>query len=130
MERLIASVAREANADEYCRYRRYADDGDLDGDGKDDFAVLFHVERRDSNRVDHWVAVFPSKSPGAPVTLLLAGADEFLPDQPSIERGRLVVTTLEYRERDPHCCPTGKGRVVLKLEKGKPVVESHTRDTE
>ncbi len=128
VERFLAATARAQKAAEYCRFRRYADDGDLDGDGKDDFAVVFHLEAKDSNRVDHWVAVFPSRDPGRPVRLLLAEADAFLPDGISVEGGKLVVTTLEYRDADPHCCPTGKGRALLALRGGKLVLEEHAAE--
>ena len=44
IETLIASYARKTKSDEYCQARLYHTIDDLDGDGKDDFVLVFTLE--------------------------------------------------------------------------------------
>ncbi len=44
IESLVASYARKTQSDEYCQTRIYHTIDDLDGDGKDDFVLVFSLE--------------------------------------------------------------------------------------
>jgi hypothetical protein len=89
--------------------------GDLDGDGAEDAVLLVSYEGiRGGN---NW---------GSMIYVLLADASAPLLEEPGEERGavdsitvagrEIRVRTLEHREGDGRCCPSGRGGVALRVE--------------
>jgi hypothetical protein len=117
---VIAERAKELSMSEYCQFRRYNALDDVDGDGKEDFLVLFTLEGPDGgNHHESFLACFPSAS-GAAASVVEAGErGERDPVEIRVERGKIVLSTLEYRPHDPMCCPSGKGRVVFEWKDGR-----------
>src|SRR5258706_1693075 len=105
VEDLIARKARELRYAEYCQFRRYEALSDVDGDGKDDFIVLFTVEGPDGGN-DHvsFMAVFLSGSSSGRAIVVETGR-RGVRDPVGIEarRGEVDLGSLEYRPHDPMC---------------------------
>lgn len=118
VERVIARKAAELHGMEYCQFRVYHTLDDLDGDGLDDFVVLFNVEAMEGGN-DHacFMAVFLSsrKAGEAPIVLRTGGRGEQDPVAVEVKKGRITLDTLEYLPSDPMCCPSGKGKLVYEL---------------
>ena len=132
IETLIATYARKTNSDEYCQARLYHTIDDLDGDGKDDFVLVFTLELKAGNYSAQYMAVFPSSTQWKPIVLKVGERGERYVDQIDVEEGRtLVLTTEEYEDGDPACCPSGDGEVRYRLEGGqlKPVPNPPDEDT-
>jgi LppP/LprE lipoprotein len=112
VEAAIATVARQADGDEYCEDRHYAVD-DLDGDSLDDLALTFNVEPASSDADDEsYLMVFLSSRRGRPPLLLEidnVGRDygERYPTDVSIDGQEIVVDFSVYLTDDPDCCPSG-----------------------
>jgi len=105
---------------EYCQFRRYDALDDVDGDGKDDFLVLFTVEGpRGGNDHVSFLAAFLSTRPDRPILVEAGRRGERDPFSIEARRGEVVLETREYLPRDPMCCPSGKGRVVYRLSGGR-----------
>jgi hypothetical protein len=120
IETLIASYARKTNSNEYCQTRLYHTIDDLDGDGRDDFVLVFTLELKAGNYSAQYLAVFPSAAAWKPIVLKVGERGERFIDQIDVEEGRtLVLTTEEYEEDDPMCCPSGDGEVRYRIEKGQ-----------
>ena len=120
VERLIAEKARALAMTEYCQFRRYDALDDVDGDGKDDFLVLFTVEGPSGGN-DHvsFLAAFLSTRPGRPILVETGRRGERDPVSIEARRGEVALETREYLPSDPMCCPSGKGRVVFRLSGGR-----------
>ncbi|HST61138.1 MAG TPA: hypothetical protein VLK84_20720 [Longimicrobium sp.] len=97
--------------------------GDLDGDGAAD-AVL-RVSYEGMGGGNNW---------GSMIYVLLADASAPLITEPAEERGTvdyitvagrtLRVQTLEYRDGDGRCCPSGRGSFAMRLD-GRRLVRVH-----
>lgn len=95
---------------------REAARGDLDGDGAAD-AVL-QVSYEGMGGGNNW---------GSFLYVLLADRSAPLLEEPEVARGvvdsvrvagrEIRVTTLEYRDGDGHCCPSGKDAFALRVER-------------
>lgn len=89
--------------------------GDLDGDGRADAVLQLSYEGMGGG--NNW---------GSFVYLLLADASAPLISEPDQTRGpvdsiavagrTIRVKTLEYRDGDGRCCPSGHGEVVMRLD--------------
>jgi hypothetical protein len=120
VERLIAGRARALAMTEHCQFRRYDALDDVDGDGKDDFLVLFTVEGpRGGNDHVSFLAAFLSTRPERPILVEAGRRGERDPVSIEARRGEVALETREYLPRDPMCCPSGKGRVVFRLSRGQ-----------
>jgi hypothetical protein len=120
IETLIASYARKTNSDEYCQARIYHTIDDLDGDGRDDFVLVFSLELKAGNYTAQYMAVFPSSKQWKPIVLKVGERGERYVDQIDVEEGRtLVLTTEEYEDGDPMCCPSGDGELRYRIENGQ-----------
>jgi hypothetical protein len=120
VEGLIASYARKTNSDEYCQARLYHTVDDLDGDGKDDFVLIFSLELKTGNYSAQYLAVFPSSKQWKPIVLKVGERGERYVDQIDVEEGHtLVLSTSEYEEGDAMCCPSGDGELRYRIEKGQ-----------
>jgi len=120
LENLIADRARSLEMTESCQFRRYDALDDVDGDGKDDFLALFTLEGpRGGNDHVTFLAAFLSGAPGRPVVVEAGRRGERDPVSIAARRGEIALDVLEYRPRDPMCCPSGKGRRVYRLSGGR-----------
>ena len=121
VERVVAGKARELAMTEHCQFRRYDALDDVDADGKEDFVVLFTLEGPNgANRHVSFLALFPSSAPDRPAAVVRTGErGQRDPVDVRVERGRIVLATLEYRPGDPMCCPSGKGRIVYLWKDGR-----------
>jgi hypothetical protein len=120
IETLIASYARKTKSDEYCQARIYHTIDDLDGDGRDDFVLVFSLELKAGNYTAQYMAVFPSSTQWKPIVIKVGERGERYVDQIDVEEGRtLVLTTEEYEDGDPACCPSGDGELRYRIENGQ-----------
>jgi hypothetical protein len=124
LEKLIAGKASSLAMTEACQFRRYDALDDVDGDGKDDFLVLFTVEGpRGANDHVTFLAAFLSGKPGSPIVVEAGRRGERDPVAIEARRGEIRLGTLDYLPRDPMCCPSGKGRRVYRLSGGALILE-------
>jgi hypothetical protein len=120
VETLVASYARKTNSDEYCQSRLYHTIDDLDGDGKDDFVLVFSLELKAGNYSAQYLAVFPSSHAWKPIVIKVGERGERYIDQIDVEEPRtLVLSTSEYLDGDAMCCPSGDGELRYRIENGK-----------
>lgn len=109
---------------EYRKARRFSF-GDIDGDGKDDIAVLYTIEGFCcGNNYQFYLAVFLNK--GSSYDLVasekVGGKGERAIEFNAIENGKIILSTDEYLPDDPMCCPNGKGSTTYNL-KGSELLE-------
>jgi hypothetical protein len=111
----------ECKGTEYKKARRFCV-GDIDGDGKNDIAVLYTIESLCcGNNYHFYLAAFINKGPKFElVTSTEVGCKgnrgvEFN----TIKNGKILLNTNEYLPDDPMCCPSGKGRTTYLLENRK-----------
>jgi hypothetical protein len=94
--------------------------GDLDGDNIEDAADLFCLGADGGNAYVCFIATYLNRS-GKFVNagVLHAGSDfDWVVESHTIKDGQIMARTLVWRERDPHCCPTGKGEAVFLVRNG------------
>jgi len=118
VESLIARKAAELHGIEYCQYRLYNTMDDLEGDGANDFVVVFTVEGPNgSNGYKSFMAVFlSSRKPNeAPVIVPVGGKGERDPIKIHVQKGKINLETMEYLPSDALCCPSGRGTLVFHL---------------
>lgn len=120
VESAIAEVAREWRGREYCQFRRYEALSDLDGDGIDDFVVLFAVENLKGGGNDHadFMSVFLSSRGWHPLTVRTGRRGEQDPVGVEARDGKLFLDTLVYLPNDATCCPTGRTTLVYEVRGG------------
>ncbi len=121
LESTIAAVARHLKAQEYCQFRQYYTLDDVDGDGKNDFIVLFSVEGIGGGGNDHadFMAVFLSGQKWRPITVKTGGRGERDPISAEVRNHRIILSTRVYRPEDPLCCPSGKGTLIYEVHGNK-----------
>jgi hypothetical protein len=121
VETLIARQARAYHGVEYCQFRLYHTIDDLDGDGRDDFVLVFSLEKNDgSNDSVQYLAVFLSSRAWKPLVLKVGRRGErFIDDIDVDDDGTLVLSTSEYERDDPICCPSGDGELRFRIEHGR-----------
>jgi hypothetical protein len=120
IETLIASYARKAQSDEYCQTRLYHTIDDLDGDGRDDFVLVFTLEHKVGNYSAQYLAVLLSTKNWKPLVLKVGERGERFIDQIDVDEERtLVLSTSEYEEGDAMCCPSGEGALRYRIENGQ-----------
>jgi hypothetical protein len=112
VERLISATAKEEHATEYCQARLYHTIDDLDGDGRDDFIVVFAVEAVMGNNSMQYLAILPSRTNWRPTVLKVGERGQRFIDGVDVEDGHtIVLTTSEYQKGDPMCCPSLDGEL-------------------
>ncbi len=121
VESLIAAHARAFHGVEYCQSRLYHTIDDLDGDGRDDFVLVFELENKDGgNNSVQYLAVFLSSRAWKPLVLKVGERGERFIDQVDVEDDRtLVLSTSEYEPGDPMCCPSGDGELRFRIDHGR-----------
>ncbi len=125
VEGFIAAKARELGGSEYCQFRRYETMSDVDGDGVDDFVVVFGIEGRNGggNDITQFLAVFGSRAAWKPRVVECGGRGTRLVDEiEGASDGIVVMTASVYREKDPMCCPSGETRIAFRID-GEKLVE-------
>ena len=128
LERLITDKARSLEMSEECQFRRYDALDDVDGDGKEDFLALFTLEGpRGANDHVTFLAAFLSGAPGRPLVVEAGRRGERDPVSIAARRGEITLDVLEYRPSDPMCCPSGRGRRVYRLSRGRLALERPSR---
>lgn len=119
VENVIAAKAKELGGSEYCQSRLYHTIDDIDGDDKDDFILVFTIEAGGNNSTQH-LAVFPSSANWKAVVLKVGqGGERFIDDVDVDDDGIIVLTTAEYQEGDPACCPSDEGELRYKFLDGR-----------
>lgn len=119
VESFITTMAQQARGREYCQFRIYDTIDDVDGDGKEDFLVVFSVEdRQGGNSVIQYLGVFASGNNWVPVGTEVGRRGVRLVEKIDVAAGGAIeLTTREYVEgKDPMCCPSGKGTVRFRLK--------------
>jgi hypothetical protein len=116
VESVISAKAQQLRGEEYCQFRNYDRLDDVDGDGKEDFIVLFTVEGIGGGGNDHinFMTVFLSNQ-NEPLTVQTGRRGERDPVNISVKNGQIILDTVEYTEKDPACCPTGHGKLTYRL---------------
>jgi hypothetical protein len=129
VESLVASYARKTHSDEYCQSRIYHTVDDLDGDGHDDFVMVFSLELKAGNYSAQYLAVFPSGKAWKPIVLKVGERGERFIDQIDVEENRtIVLSTSEYEDDDAMCCPSGEGELRYRIEKGQLILVPNPPD--
>ena len=123
VESVIAAKVRQAGGTEYCQSRLYHTVDDLDGDGRDDFVLVFEVEAAGGgNDSVQYLVVFPSSAGWRPSVVQVGERGERFVDEIDVEDGpTLVLLTSEYVAGDPMCCPSGEGELRYRLVRGRVV---------
>ena len=103
---------------EYKKARRFCF-GDIDGDGKDDIAVLYTIEGFCcGNNYHFYLAVLINR--GSKFELVtsaeVGGKGERGVEFNAIKNGKILLNTDEYLPDDPMCCPSSKGRTTYILK--------------
>jgi len=120
LEQIIAAKAAELQGAEHCQFRLYHTLHDVDGDGADDFVVVFAVEGAGgSNAVAQFLVVFPSARNWEPLTLQVGRKGERFVEGVDVDERTIVLRTSEYEKNDPACCPSGKGELRYAFVRGR-----------
>jgi hypothetical protein len=118
IERFIRDQARKMAGVEYKEARQLAR-GDLNGDGKEDVAVLYTLEGfYGTNAYRQYLAVFTSGRSGlrGPPRQEVGGKGWRDVDSLTMVNGSIQLNTREYAGSDPSCCPSINGAVRLVLK--------------
>lgn len=130
VESTIAAVAKDLKGQEYCQFRRYQAFGDVDGDGADDFIVLFSIEGMEGKGNDHYdfMSVFLSGRKWQPITVKTGERGERDPTSVEVRGRKIILETLVYRPSDAMCCPSGKGALVYEVSGSQLKLTAETRE--
>jgi hypothetical protein len=120
LDQAIQISASAVAGTEY-RDARLTASGDVDGDGRDDAAVVFTIEVPSSNTATQNLAVFVRQDDGS---LRFAGSTGVgsqggaAVGRMAIEQGAVVLTTLSLGPNDPDCCPSVEESTRFELSGG------------
>ena len=126
-----AKYCTDAPPGNTCRGTEYKDArrfyfGDIDGDGREDIAVLYTIESFCcGNNYYFFLAVFLNKGNKFEfaASTHVGGKGERSVDFNAIKDRKILLTTEEYLPDDAMCCPSGKGKTTYRLKNGR-LVES------
>lgn len=121
VEAVIDAKVRETGGDESCQGRIYQTFYDVDGDGREDFIVVFTVEAAaGGNEVTQYMAVLQSAKGWRPSVTLVGRTGVRLVDSVDVEDERTIVLgTSEYAKGDALCCPSEEGELRYRMVKGQ-----------
>lgn len=109
------------HGEEYKKARRFCF-GDLNGDGKEDIAVLYTLESFCcGNNYQFYLAVFLKEGSGFKLIASenVGGKGNREIGFNKIKGGKILLNTFEYLPKDGMCCPSAKGRTSYSLKNGK-----------
>jgi len=111
VQRWINRHAQRNNSDELSSVRSSVV-GDLDGDARDDMAVLYTLQLRGQRSERRYLAVFKRQREGQPgalryhAHLLVGGTGAAEANRATIMNKTVVLEMLTHRAGDAVCCPT------------------------
>jgi hypothetical protein len=113
VEAVVAATVRATGGTEYCQSRLYHTTDDLDGDGRDDFVLVFAVEAAaGGNNSVQYLAVWLSGSHWTREVLKVGQRGQRSIEGIGVEEGpTLVLETADYVRGDAMCCPSGEGEL-------------------
>lgn len=117
INKFIASRASREAGEEYESARKVIA-GDLNHDGTPDLAVLYTIEgQHGSNNYIQYIAVFLRVKGRLRYVAHTAvgGKGHRSVEIESIKNNVIFLNTLNYKDDDPSCCPSKKGRARLML---------------
>ena len=120
VEQAISVTASALVGEEY-RDARLSASGDVNGDGRDDAAVVFTIEVASANTATQNLSVFVRQDDGS---LRFAGSTVVgsqggaAVGRMAIEQGAVVLTTLSLGPNDPDCCPSVEENTRFELSGG------------
>lgn len=106
---------------EYREARRFSS-GDIDGDGKEDIAVLYTLESFCcGNNYQFYLAVFLKRGEEFKLAASekVGGKGEREVEFNNIKGGKILLNTKDYHPDDAMCCPSIKGRTTYSFKNGK-----------
>jgi hypothetical protein len=129
IEAALLKHTTSMRAAEYCEIRKVAR-GDVNGDGREDFAIAYSLEGPCNTREGR------KSSPGTCGNVALQFFAMFIatpsgfrmlgpnPLEPAVERATItgsavILDTLDWTPTDPHCCPSRKGTTTFEIVNGK-----------
>jgi len=119
LEQHISRHAKSTNGNEYLLARIYAQ-GDIDGDGKDDAAVIYTLEGiRGGNDWLQFLAVKFSSANGRIIWKQAGGKDIRAVENIKITNEKIVASTLEYGPSDDSCYPSVSKTAIFVIRNGK-----------
>lgn len=116
----IQITASAVSGEEY-RDGRLSASGDIDGDGRDDAAVVFTIEVASANTATQNLAVFVRQGDGGlrfAGSTVVGGTVGTRVGRLSIDQGVVVLTTLTHGPDDSDCCPSIEGSARFELSGG------------
>ena len=121
VEAVVTSKVRELKGHELCQFRLYDHIHDIDGDGRDDFLMVFSVEaiNGSANASRQFLAVFPSGRSRHPSVVEVGRRGVRVVLSLDVDGRAVVLRTAEQKEGDAMCCPSGAGELLFRLEGGK-----------
>lgn len=120
IDQAIQITASAVSGEEY-RDARLSASGDVNGDGRDDAAVVFTIEVASANTATQNLSVFVRQDDGS---LRFAGSTAVgsqggaAVGRMGIEQGAVVLTTLSLGPNDPDCCPSVEDSTRFELSGG------------
>jgi major membrane immunogen (membrane-anchored lipoprotein) len=115
----VEKQAQHSNGKEYSQFRNYAY-GDIDGDGKEDAAVVYTLEGiRGGNDWLRFLAVKLSSENGRIIFKQVGDKDIRSVVSIKIANGKIVASTLEYASNDASCCPSISKTATFVIKNGK-----------
>jgi hypothetical protein len=130
VEAVIETKVRATGGTEYCQDRLYHTVDDLDGDGREDFVVVFSVETSGGDDLAQFLAVFPSATQWKPLVLKVGQTGERYVDEIQVDDDHvLVLLTSEFEPGDAACCPSGEGELLYRVARGRITPAPPTPDT-
>ena len=130
VESTIAAVSKDLKGEEFCRFRHYQTFGDVDGDGTDDFIVLFSVEGMEGKGNCHYdfMSVFLSGRKWQPITVKTGERGERDPISVEVRGRKIILETVVYLPSDAMCCPSGKGTLAYEISGSQLKLTAETQE--
>jgi hypothetical protein len=121
IDKYISAQATREHGEEYPDARKVVA-GDLNNDGQSDVIVLYTIEGQNgsNNHVQYLAAFLRKKAQLVAAARASVGGKNYRDvELESIEKGKILLSTLNYARKDPSCCPSKKGSARYVLAAGK-----------
>jgi hypothetical protein len=121
VEKVVSAKVQELKGVEYCQFRKYQTLRDVDGDGKDDFLLIFSVEGKEGrgNDTQQFLGAFLSGTGWKGSLVQVGQRGVRSANDVDTDNGVIIVNTSERREGDAQCCLTGKGQMRFRAVDGR-----------